>query len=364
MYEVRQDAEAGHAHCKCSHSRFAARTLVFGEMVDAAKGLMHFMNVDRNSIVRKEIDLGLEGIRGEFDALLEAARETGNPDEASAAEHAHECMRYVLDEEAGSSSLIFSNAPDPRDCDANGLRPDRKTNAGLPMRLQDFARSDEARTAGLDITHVAALRIYSTAAYAVINDPLRDEANRRLAWKESSSERRVTASSSRTEPSSPVSPCLELGGLGEVSGRTGSDRPPHPLPLTTSLIADAVPKLRAVEADQESACAQVSLYRGIANAEARAEFLKRGGTEVAPMSTTSDVRVAMQYALKDSTSSLLIRLDTKSAMQRGADIRFLSAFPGEKEYLLPPLTYLQPIKSEEMTIGGRRLTVIAAEARQ
>ena len=29
-------------------------------------------------------------------------------------------------------------------------------------------------------------------------------------------------------------------------------------------------------------------------------------------------------------------------MERGADIAFLSAFPGEREVLFPPLTYLKP----------------------
>ena len=30
--------------------------------------------------------------------------------------------------------------------------------------------------------------------------------------------------------------------------------------------------------------------------------------------------------------------------QRGADISFLSAFPAEKEFLFPPLTFLHPVK--------------------
>ena len=51
-------------------------------------------------------------------------------------------------------------------------------------------------------------------------------------------------------------------------------------------------------------------------------------------------------------------------MQRGADMRFLSAFPSEKEYLLPPLTYLQPLSSEEVEIGGKKVTVLYAEPMQ
>tara|TARA_B110001452_G_scaffold206582_1_gene176682 strand:- start:136 stop:408 length:273 start_codon:yes stop_codon:yes gene_type:complete len=58
------------------------------------------------------------------------------------------------------------------------------------------------------------------------------------------------------------------------------------------------------------------------------------------MSTTADLAIAVQYSL--SESSLLFRIVTNSFMQRGADLQFLSAFPGEAEYLYPPLTFLRP----------------------
>ena len=68
--------------------------------------------------------------------------------------------------------------------------------------------------------------------------------------------------------------------------------------------------------------------------------MAQGGTELAPMSTTSDLSVAMRYSA--SSTDVLLRLITESFMQRGPDICFLSAFPGEAEFLFPPLTYLQP----------------------
>ena len=54
----------------------------------------------------------------------------------------------------------------------------------------------------------------------------------------------------------------------------------------------------------------------------------KGGTELAPMSTTSDLSVALEYSA--SKSALLLRLNTASFMERGADISFLSAFPAER----------------------------------
>ena len=109
-----------------------------------------------------------------------------------------------------------------------------------------------------------------------------------------------------------------------------------------ALLRDALGKLRAVEADKsrESAMRRVYLYRGMRDVAAPAGFMAQGGTELAPMSTTSDLSVAMRYSA--SSTSVLLRLITESFMQRGPDICFLSAFPGEAEFLFPPLTYLQP----------------------
>ena len=51
-------------------------------------------------------------------------------------------------------------------------------------------------------------------------------------------------------------------------------------------------------------------------------------------------------------------------MERGADLTFLSAFPGERECLLPPLTYLQPARlarAEKVHLGGAKFTVVKVE---
>ena len=78
--------------------------------------------------------------------------------------------------------------------------------------------------------------------------------------------------------------------------------------------------------------------------------MTQGGTELAPMSTTSDLSVAMRYSA--SSTSVLLRLITESFMQRGPDI-CLSAFPGEAEFLFPPLTYPEPTGDvETVTVEG------------
>lgn len=86
------------------------------------------------------------------------------------------------------------------------------------------------------------------------------------------------------------------------------------------------------------------------------------------MSTTTSLRVAAQYA--KSSSSVIFKISTKSFLERGADLAFLSAFPGEDEFLLPPLTCLRPTgKTQTITFraeGGddSKYTVIEVEPMQ
>ena len=91
-------------------------------------------------------------------------------------------------------------------------------------------------------------------------------------------------------------------------------------------------------------------------------FQREGGCELAPMSTTSDAAVAVQYSASDA--GVVLRLRTESAMERGADLGYLSAFPGEKEYLFPPLCYLQPTgQAWDIEMAHKNLTVIEVRPR-
>jgi hypothetical protein len=225
-------------------------------------------------------------------------------------------MRYVLHDKAGTSARRFPNSPHPRDCDARGVLPRRRTPSGGGMRLADFAACPEAKQAGLSLLQVAALRIYTTAAFRSINDPLRD---------------------------------LRRKASGQ----------PHPLPLTCVLIDRAVGKLRTVGAHGVGANESLDLWRGLKGVTVEGDFTSKGGTELATMSTTNDLLVALSYMQSAQGSGLLLRVRTDSSMERGADLAFLSAFPAEAEYLYKPLTYLQPLgEAKEITLAGRAVTVI------
>ena len=46
-------------------------------------------------------------------------------------------------------------------------------------------------------------------------------------------------------------------------------------------------------------------------------------------------------------------------MDRGADLQFLSAFPGEAEIAFGPLTYLKPTGREQIVqVEGKQFTVV------
>ena len=128
------------------------------------------------------------------------------------------------------------------------------------------------------------------------------------------------ADTARTAPQAPPE-------AAEVGAPVGADIEPHPLAATVSLLAEGIKMLRAVDTSN----AQLDLWRGMKSLGSTDEFEASGGTETAVMSTTSDPIVAVRYAL--SEASLMFKLDASSFMNRGADISFLSAFPGVRRPL-------------------------------
>jgi hypothetical protein len=107
----------------------------------------------------------------------------------------------------------------------------------------------------------------------------------------------------------------------------------------------------------------VILWRGMKNLPATDEFMRRGGTELAPMSTTTDIDTAVRYARAGrGRESLLFRIRSNTFMNLGCDLTHFSAFPHEREALYPPLTYLQPTgKVHRIRYDGCKFTVIDVE---
>merc|ERR1719491_1603616 len=80
---------------------------------------------------------------------------------------------------------------------------------------------------------------------------------------------------------------------------------------------------------------------------------EKGGTELAPMSTSEDRSVALKYAASDSP--LILCFKTKG-LNKGISLKFRSVYPKEEEYLYPPGTYLtlEDVTDED---GYRIITV-------
>ena len=76
---------------------------------------------------------------------------------------------------------------------------------------------------------------------------------------------------------------------------------------------------------------------------------------------SEDLKVAGAFSA--SGNSLLFKIVTKNFMERGVDISFLSCFPGEKEHLFPPLTYLCPTgNTQSVTLAdGKEVEVVEVE---
>jgi len=270
------------------------KDLIFGKPKQAVLGVEHYMCVDTDELSRRKAD-GVAAIRAEV--------------QKNGTDVDKECLEYVLDKEAGSSELRFQGGL-KRDCDEKGnVLPERRGK-----RLADFLADPSAQIAKLSEAHVAALRYYTMAAFKTINNGLRDQ--------------------DRFEA-----------------------RQPHPLPVTVAFIKEALGRLRAVNAQSKQARERVVLFRGMKGMAVKDNFLQQGGTELAPMSTTRSLKVAMQYSA--SENPLLLCLSTEDFMDCGPDISFLSAFPAEQEFLFPPLTYLAPIgESKTYRVDDAIFTVI------
>eukprot|EP00316_Scyphosphaera_apsteinii_P011183 CAMPEP_0119325524 /NCGR_PEP_ID=MMETSP1333-20130426/66031_1 /TAXON_ID=418940 /ORGANISM="Scyphosphaera apsteinii, Strain RCC1455" /LENGTH=731 /DNA_ID=CAMNT_0007333537 /DNA_START=105 /DNA_END=2301 /DNA_ORIENTATION=+ len=279
-------------------TKFEVRKLITGQAIDSALGILSYMGVDEETVLRGKL-LGLAMIEREI-------KEHGTDDD-------RECLHYLMHQQTGASQRSWSNGV------MDIGRPTGQT-------LQDFVDHKDSKKAGLSAPHVLALRLYTCNVYRSINNALR---HRRSA--------------------------------GE----------PYPFPVTLVFLSDAIRKLRAVAATRPGANVPQDLWRGMAGLVLDERFSSDGGTEIAPMSTTNTLTVAVAYALGNSDikkgslqQALLMKLSTASFIDRGADLSYLSCFPNEQEVCYPPLTYLSPTgRQEDVMHEGITWTIIEVEPR-
>ena len=135
--------------------------------------------------------------------------------------------------------------------------------------------------------------------------------------------------------------------------------------MLVHLLTEGIKQLRAVEGASAHKNARLTLWRGMRNVTVPDAFLREGGAEKAPMSTTRDLKTAVRYSASDC--SVLLKLDTSNFRERGADLRWVSAFPLEAEVCYPPLTHLMPFgEVHEIDVqqdDGQTAKFIVVEAR-
>ena len=87
--------------------------------------------------------------------------------------------------------------------------------------------------------------------------------------------------------------------------------------------------LRAVAASLPNAHSMQAYWRGVKDLGLTMEFMQKGGTEFACISTSAKQEIAVNFAM--SALPLIFKFETKDFAARGADISFLSvrnpAFP-------------------------------------
>jgi hypothetical protein len=94
----------------------------------------------------------------------------------------------------------------------------------------------------------------------------------------------------------------------------------HPLAAIVYCICTGIRKQLALGAeDQDAAVREVIVWRGFSDLQISDNFLKYGGSEFAPMSTTTDPSVAVGYAVRKAQTdgALLMRIVTRNCLQRG-----------------------------------------------
>ena len=281
--------------------KFSSGKFVLGQPKKAALGVNRILGGSDKELW-SGMGRGLQAIRDEF-------MEHGTDED-------RECFEYVVNGTAGSlaktwphaGGLVMDEFRSPADEDGRAGKP-----------LSYFVNHPSAMEAELLEEHVVCLRLYTTACYRSLNSPLRERAK-----------------------------AEEPAGLAASAPMP----PPHPFKVTIAYLADGIKRLRAVGASRDDRHERRDFWRGMRNVEVPDEFSVDGGTEYAPMSTSSDLSVALAYSNK-SEKRLLFKVATNGFIERGADLRFLSAFPNEAEFLYPPLTYLRPTKIRDTICIGQ-----------
>jgi hypothetical protein len=193
-----------------------------------------------------------------------------------------DCKKYGLDHSTVSADLnyVLYETSSEKQYD-NGVRD--QGNEG--KSIDDFMKLPQSTGTKPEMkkSEAASLRFYSSPSFPAVTIPLRDP--------------------SRTTR--------------------------HPLAAITYCIFTGINKQLTLGAKDKKAVAELILWRGLSDLQISDNFQKSGGSEYAPMSTSTDPSVAVGYAVRKSQTdgALLMRIVTKNNLERGIVVFSCSPYP-------------------------------------
>jgi hypothetical protein len=249
-------------------------------------------------------------------------------------------FEYVASQQAFVGTWQFRDAGDPRSvrepCTNYATKDSVRDQGHKGKALDDFLASDEAQRAKLTRAEVALLRMYTGPMFRPLNNALRSQKESviqpwwtcitvlvcavfKLSFASTLSTEETDAPAA--EPQSPRSP--------------RSPRAAGPKRVYRGLAADGL---------------------GAEYCEGGLDFERDGGTELAFMSTTTDRSVAERY----SRGKIVMSLELSSTT-RAARMEWVSQYPAECEWLLPPLTALTPREAPPLPTAQAGQAATASE---
>ena len=279
----------------------AAEPLVAGGAAAAAVAPPGIGDLDKFIAPGKTLHLG---------SILDATLGIGNLLLGDGAEE--QMAQYTLEGEAAIEREFMQNGSAT---DRSNYVKVRDGTYGDGKTLEALMAHASTKVAKLQRYHVLGLRLYTTSSYRAINVPL----------------------------------------------RTVPVTRPNPFAATTFFISEAIKKMRTIEAKTVAGMAPRTLWRGVHGLALTKDFMTKGGTEFACMSTSASPDIAANFA-KTGQNPMIFKYDTKNCIERGADVAYLSVYEGEAEVLYPPLTYLQFNGVQEEEVAGTKLLVVSVEA--
>jgi len=252
-----------------------------------------------------------------------------------------DCLHYILFKDCGSDPRKFPNSKYPMDCCESSSTSDHRVSrepwmihpkrrvpdeqgGTRPMRFKDFVEHEKSRNLAdenLVEAYVLALRMYTSVFYKRLNQPFYMQPDKKTYYND-----KIPIPIHERGYRFPVTLFLICKALSRATAEDyGPTRTRHR--SMASVASDTTPPL----------------YRGVRSTKATKGFLEDGGTHVGPFSTTSNLAVAVKYALEPGQKdALLLQIIQDDFANRGVNLKYLSCFATEEEYLYPPLTLLEP----------------------